>query len=223
MNTTTQIFFKYTVVDSYGNIDATRILSRECFKEWIATRKVLPKDPAHAYRKVVTGHCRGDKGLAPFPEDLEKAILKVLRQKKVWDCFKGTNLKIGLRGFQTKGHWEIKNSKRSRDDTEEEETEQVKRRKTSVSLSLAGSSFGTTVRSPLTNIFMPSLAPIAATTPTTLLPTNFDFGLYNYTPTLYAQPFFQPNWLKFGQTPEQLQLLMYMQSIQLNNMQQQRL
>lgn len=54
---------------------------------------------------------RADCGLKPFEPEIEEAVLKILRRKQVWDCFKESPVKIGSRGFQTKGFWESKNEK----------------------------------------------------------------------------------------------------------------
>lgn len=105
-STTLSVIKKYLIRDKEGNVDALGILSRNSYKEWLKTRKYVPKDPPHAFRKLITGHCRGDKGLAPFEKDTEASVLKLLRRKKVWECFEGSSTKIGLRGFQTLGYWE---------------------------------------------------------------------------------------------------------------------
>lgn len=106
--TTLSVLNSYVIKDEDGKIDASGILSKASYEEWLSKRKYLPKDPPHAFRKVITGHCRGDKGLAPFSQELEKALLKLLRRKTVWECFQDTPKKIGLRGFQTLGFWEAK-------------------------------------------------------------------------------------------------------------------
>lgn len=89
-----------------GKTVEVSITSKACFDLWLSTRKAEPKNPAHAFRKALTGACRGDAGLKPFDQDVEPFVLKLLRQKKVWDCFQGTNVKIGERGFQSLGYWE---------------------------------------------------------------------------------------------------------------------
>lgn len=95
-------FIKY----NEDEIDVSGLLSIECYQLWLSTRKEIPKDSPHAFRKAVTGHVRGDHGLNPFPREVEEALIILLRQKKVWPCFEGTGKKIGSRGFQTLGYWE---------------------------------------------------------------------------------------------------------------------
>lgn len=108
MTTTLTVLTRYIKIDEKGNVNALGLLSKDTYKEWLSSRKYVPKDPPHAFRKVITGHCRGDRGLAPFNKDVEASLLILLRRKKVWECFEGTTTKIGLRGFQTLGFWESK-------------------------------------------------------------------------------------------------------------------
>lgn len=105
-----QLFNKYIKKDDGEQVDASEVLSVECYTEWLATRKVFPKNPAEAFRKILTGHCRGDNGLLPFAPRVEKAVLEVLRERKVWPCFKGTNIRIGERGLKTQGYWETRDA-----------------------------------------------------------------------------------------------------------------
>lgn len=50
---------------------------------------------------------RGNSGLLPFPKDVENAILKVLRRKQIWKCFRNKQgIKIGSKGFSRNGYWE---------------------------------------------------------------------------------------------------------------------
>lgn len=127
------VFVKYIMLDYTGQIDASGVFSKQCFKHWMLTRKTVPKDPAHAFRKVLTGHVRGDKGLQPFQPLVEAAVLKVLREKKIWNCFEGTGLRIGLRGYQTKGYWEKQTiGKRSRQPETPLLTTEAKRARTTI-------------------------------------------------------------------------------------------
>lgn len=102
------VFERFTTDLPDGSVNTSKFLSKECYQTWLNTRTTYPKDAAHAFRKVVTGHCRGDHGLQPFPKEVEQSLLKLLRNKTVWPCFKGTKHKIGSRGFQTLGYWERK-------------------------------------------------------------------------------------------------------------------
>lgn len=94
------------------NVDS--IFSSQCYLDWLMMKKIRPKRPAEAFRKALTGHVRGDNGLHPFTPAVEEAVLKVLRRKKIWTCFKGTKLTIGIRGFNTLGFWEKQQKVRRR-------------------------------------------------------------------------------------------------------------
>lgn len=102
---------KYIKTNEDGSVNANGIISQECFSEWLSTKAKLPQFPQHAFRKIVSGHCRGDVGLIPFKQNEEKEVLKVLRKKKIWPCFNKTKCRIGLRGFQKSGYWENKRRK----------------------------------------------------------------------------------------------------------------
>lgn len=103
---TLQMFEKYVTLNEIGQLDATMLFSLQCYNEWLNTRKTYPKNPPEAFRKMITGHCRGDSGLLPFQPQIEKAVVFMLRRRRVWECFRGTGVKVGLRGFKTKGYWE---------------------------------------------------------------------------------------------------------------------
>lgn len=132
-DSTLKLFCKYVVNQSHGEVDASGIFSLNCYMEWLAMKRSIPKRPAEAFRKAVTGHCRGDNGLHPFSEKVEQAVLHILRQKKVWDCFVGSGIKIGLRGFQTEGFWERKNKSKTQSvfDAQEEPQPQPHLKRTS--------------------------------------------------------------------------------------------
>lgn len=88
-------------VDENG--DASKLLSKECYKRWMASRRTTPKQPEESFRRVLTAHVCGVDGRRPFPPKVEASLLKVLRKKEVWDCFKDTPYSIGIRGFRNQG------------------------------------------------------------------------------------------------------------------------
>ena len=103
-------------IETEDGIDASGIISTECYESWLGFKRRLPKKPAEAFRKSITGHLRGDYRLNAFPPEVEAALLAEVRQPRVWACFRHTDLKIGLRGFQSKGYWEqqkLENEKKS--------------------------------------------------------------------------------------------------------------
>lgn len=90
------------------NHNATRVLSQECFNTWVATRQTYPKQPEESFRRVLIGHICGIDRRRPFPERVETSLLHMVRRKEVWECFKGTNVCIGIRGFRKQGFHENK-------------------------------------------------------------------------------------------------------------------
>lgn len=91
-------------VDEDGN--AHRILSRECYDHWVSTRKCVLKQPEESFRRVLTAHVGGLDGRRPFPEKVEQSLLKILRKREVWECFRGTGVSIGSRGYRNAGYHE---------------------------------------------------------------------------------------------------------------------
>ena len=107
--------------------DASGVLSKECYQAWLSTRKtrqflalkfrllfctcLAPKKPGEAFRRALTAHCRGIDGRRPFPELVEKSLLRELRKKEQWACFRGYPDDfgcIGIQGFGSKGYHERK-------------------------------------------------------------------------------------------------------------------
>lgn len=95
---------------------AGKILSKECYDLWLQSRRKPPKKPMEAFRRALTAHCRGVDGRRPFPEDVEISLLKELRKKKRWECFKDCDESVGLigvQGFPSKGFHEKKRLRQS--------------------------------------------------------------------------------------------------------------
>ena len=91
-------------VDDDGG--AQRILSKECYQHWVSTRKCVLKQPEESFRRVLTAHVGGLDGRRPFPEKVEQSLLKILRKREVWECFRGTGVSIGSRGYRNAGYHE---------------------------------------------------------------------------------------------------------------------
>ena len=106
-----QVFQSYVVFQDDGSVEVEKILGRECYQAWLKTRVTKPKQPEESFRKAITAHCRGVDGRKPFEESVEKELLKCLRRKAVWECFREGPHKIGRRGFQGLGYWERKELK----------------------------------------------------------------------------------------------------------------
>ena len=88
--------------------DASRVMSIECFNTWVATRQTYPKQPEESFRRVLIGHICGIDRRRPFPARVESSLLKIVRKKEVWECFKGSDVSIGIRGFRKKGFHEVR-------------------------------------------------------------------------------------------------------------------
>jgi hypothetical protein len=121
--TAMEIFHEFTEYykDESGNlyVDASGIISRECYERWLSSRKKTPSRPEETFRKSILCHCTSsDGGSAPFSPEVEAALLKILRQPgKVWPCFQGKldkhgkPIRIGLKGLRATGYHEKKQEK----------------------------------------------------------------------------------------------------------------
>lgn len=120
--TAMEIFHEFThyYKDEHGNlfVDASGIISRECYEKWLASRKQVPARPEETFRKSILCHCTSsDGGSAPFAPEVEAALLTILRQPgKVWPCFQGQldkhgkPIRIGLKGLRATGYHEKKST-----------------------------------------------------------------------------------------------------------------
>eukprot|EP00924_Labyrinthula_sp_SR-Ha-C_P014739 snap_masked-scaffold_152-processed-gene-0.0-mRNA-1 protein AED:1.00 eAED:1.00 QI:0/-1/0/0/-1/1/1/0/210 len=89
------------------------ILSENCFKAWVNTRKRFPKQPELSFRKALIAHLGGKDGRKPFPPELEEVILQEVRTPQIWPCFKNSVdkkiLNIGCKKFRGSGYHELQN------------------------------------------------------------------------------------------------------------------
>lgn len=118
--TAMEIFHNFTkwYSDEFGTlyVDASGIISRACYEQWLSSRKKLPARPEETFRKSILCHCTSsDGGSAPFPPEVEYALLKLLRQPgRVWPCFQGQvdkngkPVNIGQKGLRATGYHEKK-------------------------------------------------------------------------------------------------------------------
>mmetsp|Transcript_9437 Transcript_9437/g.15424 ORF Transcript_9437/g.15424 Transcript_9437/m.15424 type:complete len:217 (+) Transcript_9437:230-880(+) len=89
-----------------------RVLSKECYETWLATRRVVPDSAHEVFRRHITAHLTGTRKRCPFPQEIEADLLQVVRKCQVWPCFAGlTNnkhqpIEIGKNGFRSKGYHE---------------------------------------------------------------------------------------------------------------------
>jgi len=111
----------YTDPNGKLYVDASGIISRECYEQWLASRKKMPNRPEETFRKSILCHCTSsDGGSAPFQPEVELSLLKLLRQSgKVWPCFRGQidkdgkPVNIGLKGLRATGYHEKKAQQQS--------------------------------------------------------------------------------------------------------------
>jgi len=101
-----QVFQEFMVPDETGAIDANRLLSKECFNEWVRSRNPKPVKPDQGFRSAMIGHLAGTVRRQPFPEEVEKNLLDIVRKKKIWPCFEGTSSTVGIYGTKVKGYHE---------------------------------------------------------------------------------------------------------------------
>jgi len=90
-------------------LDAAEIVSKACYDEWMSAREYDCADHAgKTFQRALTGHISASDGRLPFSPEEEAAILKVIRAKRIWPCFEGSNppLSIGAKGFRSKGFHE---------------------------------------------------------------------------------------------------------------------
>mmetsp|Transcript_22986 Transcript_22986/g.28219 ORF Transcript_22986/g.28219 Transcript_22986/m.28219 type:complete len:437 (-) Transcript_22986:101-1411(-) len=108
-----QVFKEFFPRKENGEADASRILSKECFDEWVSSRIPRPQKPEEGFRSAITGHLAGTGRRQPFPADIEETLLRIVRKKQIWECFSGTKVSIGLYGSKTKGYHETRKASES--------------------------------------------------------------------------------------------------------------
>jgi len=65
-------------------LDASKIISKECYQTWLEKRLVVTSEPERTFQRSLTAHLTSSDGRQPFLPDEEAAILKVVRVKSVW-------------------------------------------------------------------------------------------------------------------------------------------
>ena len=83
------------------------MLSKECYEDWLHTRRKNLKRPEESFRRVLISHVKGTSGRKPFRQDEEVAILRLLRQRRPWPCFiDNSHSRVGSQGFDGCGYHE---------------------------------------------------------------------------------------------------------------------
>jgi len=111
-------------------MDGTRVISKECYEDWLNTRDYDVKNPERTFQRILTSHLTATDGRTPFTPEEEVAILDALRLKRIWcvcyfchsrartstgaalhtpntftyrPAFEGTRFNIGSKGFRSLG------------------------------------------------------------------------------------------------------------------------
>ena len=108
--TSIQVFRHFITSVSLPNgtveLDASGIVSKECYDTWLQSRAASPGNPTKVFQRCLTAHITASDGRQSFSPEEERAILRVIREKKVWPAFQGTNITIGGKGFRALGYHE---------------------------------------------------------------------------------------------------------------------
>ena len=88
-------------VDGSMRIEAEGVLSRACYEDWLSTRSHASKDSEKNFQRILTSSVTGTDGRQPFSPMEEHAIVKMLRQKRVWPAFANSQFSIGSKGFRS--------------------------------------------------------------------------------------------------------------------------
>ncbi|KAH9257046.1 hypothetical protein BASA81_004867 [Batrachochytrium salamandrivorans] len=104
--TSLKVFRMYFVVREDGSLDASRLLSRECYSAWVDSRRKEIPSPETRFQRSLSSHITSLDGRVPFTEAEEVAVLKEVRKRRVWACFENSEKKVGVRGFCSMGFHE---------------------------------------------------------------------------------------------------------------------
>lgn len=104
--TSLKVFRRYFVTREDGSLDASRLLSRECYLAWRDSRKKEIPSPETQFQRSLSSHVTSLDGRVPFTEAEEVAVLREVRKRRVWACFEHSDKKVGMRGFASIGFHE---------------------------------------------------------------------------------------------------------------------
>ena len=104
--TSLEVFRAFLLILPDGSLDASRIISRECYNSWLSTRRKQTTDPERTFQRTLSSHLTAVDGRAPFSEAEEAAILHVLRRGTPWPCFDESEVRFGCTGFRARGYHE---------------------------------------------------------------------------------------------------------------------
>ena len=72
------------IEDVIINVDALRVVSKDCYQQWLKTRIGVTNQPEKTFQRALTAHLTGSDGRQAFLPEEEAAILKVVRVKRTW-------------------------------------------------------------------------------------------------------------------------------------------
>mmetsp|Transcript_16270 Transcript_16270/g.19021 ORF Transcript_16270/g.19021 Transcript_16270/m.19021 type:complete len:138 (-) Transcript_16270:586-999(-) len=101
-----EVFMDFVVYLPSGEVKTEKMLSKECYNAWLKSRRSQPKKPQKSFRKALLEHVCAKNSRKQFPKEVERSLLKHLRQRKTWHCFKG-EASIGCYGFKGFGYHEL--------------------------------------------------------------------------------------------------------------------
>lgn len=104
--TSLELFREFMKILPDGTVDASRIVSRECYDAWILSRRQRPTEPEKIFQRTLTSHLTAIDGRAPFRLEEEIGILHVLRAGTRWPCFADCPIRFGCSGFRAFGYHE---------------------------------------------------------------------------------------------------------------------
>jgi len=82
------VFRRFLVVtkvnDVIVHVDASRVVSKECYEFWLQTRIGVTNEPERTFQRALTAHLTRSDGRQPFLPEEEAAILQVVRIKRIW-------------------------------------------------------------------------------------------------------------------------------------------
>lgn len=104
MSSSLQVFRRFFVQLPNGELDAQGVISEECYLAWLESRTSrISASPEKAFHRAISAHLTGVDGRSPFTPQEEEALLRVVRRKKRWPCFRDSKVKRGEMGFRAQG------------------------------------------------------------------------------------------------------------------------
>ena len=104
-------FFRNFITETNGVIDASGVISKECYDAWLCVQNFERSSAktAKLFYRHVTNHVSGIDKRRPFDPDEEAALLKLLRRGKRWPCMENSSQRFGCKPFVGRGFHEKKN------------------------------------------------------------------------------------------------------------------